>query len=299
MTANPYQDESPDVRYERLCQLADATPPPRTSFAKRILALVCMALVIGFILLPVLYSISTSLKPRSDIALGTFWPVNPTLDNWLSAFDIFPLASFIRNSVIAAGCSALVTLALTGPATYAMVRLGAGRKFLPDFTIATYIAPPIVALLPLFIMLQKLSLTDSLLGMTIVYSLMNIPVAFWLLRGFVAELPKSIDEAAWLDGAGYWRTFFSINLPLLLPGLIATGLICAILSFNEFLFASAMTFSPDSRTLPVGISLFQGERFVNFGQMAAASLAGMIPVYFIAIIVQKWLIGGLAHGSVK
>jgi len=93
--------------------------------------------------------------------------------------------------------------------------------------------------------------------------------------------------------------FLTITVPLLLPAFVATGLICAVLAFNEFIFASTMTFSPDSRTLTVGISLFQGERFVNFGQMAAASLTGMIPVYFIAMFVQKWLIGGLAQGSIK
>ena len=299
MTDQAYDYETTAERYARLSVLAEKAPHHETSRFNRVLAWIALAIVIAIILLPILYTVSTSLKPRSDVALGTFWPVNPTFENWTKAFEIVPLTSFIRNSLVAAVVSAIITLMLTAPATYAMVRLGVGRRFLPDFTVATYIAPPIVALLPLFILLQRLSLTNSLLGMTLVYSLMNIPVAFWLLRGFVAELPRSVDEAAWLDGAGYWRTFLSINLPLLLPAFIATGLICAILAFNEFLFASAMTFGPESRTLTVGISLFQGERFVNFGQMAAASLAGMIPVYFVAVLVQKWLIGGLAHGSVK
>ena len=292
-----YEGESPEARYARLAALAEA--PPHRRKGPGLLAWVALAIVVGLILLPILYSLATSLKPRSEIALGTFWPAQPTTDNWIAAFQTLPLTAFIRNSILAAFFSALLTLALTVPATFAMVRLGVGRKFLPDFTVATYLAPPIVALLPLFILLQRLQLTDSLIGMTLVYGLMNIPVAFWLLRGFVAEIPRSVDEAAWLDGASYWRSFLTVTVPLLSPAFIATGLICAVLAFNEFLFASTMTFSPGSRTLTVGISLFQGERFVNFGQMAAASLSGMIPIYLIAVLVQKWLIGGLAHGSVK
>lgn len=295
-----YRDETAQQRYQRLSQLKSTAS--RNNWRQRFAhfgGLLVIAATLLMVLVPVLFTLSTSLKPRSEIAQGLFWPEAASLDNWSAAFGSLPLVDFISNSVLCAVLSATLTLIITTPATYAMAKLGVGKKFLPDFTVATFVAPPIVALLPLFIMLQKLSLTNSVWGLTLVYGLMNIPVAFWLMRGFVSDIPRSIDEAAWLDGAGYWRTFMSINLPLLVPGFIATGLICAILSFNEFLFASAMTFGPESRTLTVGISLFQGERFVNFGQMAAASLSGMIPVYFLAIVVQKWLIGGLAQGSIK
>lgn len=299
-SAEIYANETQEQRTARLLELARApTQPRRKSPIMRFLPWIAIAVVVGVVLLPILYSLATSFKPRGEITAGTFWPTEPTLENWGTAFTAFPLAAFIRNSMIGSVFSALLTLLITVPATYSMVKLGVGRKFLPDFTVATYVAPPVVALVPLFILLQKVELTNSIWGLTLVYGLMNIPVAFWLLRGFIAEIPRSIDEAAWLDGAGYWRTLVTMNLPLLTPAFIATGLICAILSFNEFLFASAMTFGPESRTLTVGISLFQGERFVNFGQMAAASLSGMIPVYFLAILLQKWLVGGLAHGSVK
>jgi multiple sugar transport system permease protein len=161
------------------------------------------------------------------------------------------------------------------------------------------VAPPVVALIPLFFLMQSVHLIDSIAGLALVYGIMNIPVAFWLLRSFVRAIPDEIDEAAWIDGASYWRTLVRIALPLLLPGIVATALICIILSYNELLFASAMTFSEGSRTITVGMSLFQGERLVNFGQMAAASFAGMVPVYVIAVFFQRYLIGGLTHGSVK
>jgi multiple sugar transport system permease protein len=206
---------------------------------------------------------------------------------------------FLRNSFVAALLSVAITIVIAVPGTYAMVRLRAGAWFLPDLTLASYVAPPIVAVIPLFFLLQALRLTDTIWGLSFIYGLMNTPVAFWLMRGFVRHIPEEIDEAAWIDGAGYWRTMLVIVVPLLAPGMVATALICMILSYNEFLFASAMTFSPASRTLTVGISLFQGERLVNFGQMAAASLAGSIPVYLIAVLFQRWLIGGLVSGGVK
>ena len=135
--------------------------------------------------------------------------------------------------------------------------------------------------------------------MILVYGLMNAPVAYWLLRGFAKKIPAELDEAAWLDGAGFVTTFFAIDLPLLVPGMVATGLISLILAYNEFLFASL--FAPDDavRGLTVAISLFQGDRFVNFGQMAVASLVGILPVYLIALFFQNSLVGGLTAGSVK
>ncbi len=160
-------------------------------------------------------------------------------------------------------------------------------------------APPVVALLPLFFLMRWLGLLNSIPGMIIVYGIMNIPVAYWLLRGFVTRIPLALDEAAWIDGAGYLRTFFWIDLPLLSPGLVAAGIVSLILAYNEFLFASLFAPGDSVRGLTVAISLFQGDRFVNFGQMAVASLAGIAPIYLIAFFFQNRLLGGLTAGSVR
>jgi multiple sugar transport system permease protein len=263
------------------------------------LARLWLALAIAFFVLPILYLLSTSFKAPDDVLQGRFFPNDPSLANYPAAFGHVPVASMIRNSVIVSILSAAITLFLTVPATYAMVKLGFMRTIIPNITLASYVAPPVVALIPLFFLMQSVHLIDSIAGLALVYGIMNIPVAFWLLRSFVRAIPDEIDEAAWMDGASYWRTLVRIALPLLLPGIVATALICIILSYNELLFASAMTFSESSRTITVGMSLFQGERLVNFGQMAAASFAGMVPVYVIAVFFQRYLIGGLTHGSVK
>ncbi len=140
---------------------------------------------------------------------------------------------------------------------------------------------------------------DSVVGLGLIEGLMLTPVAVWLLDSFFRAIPAEIDEAAALDGCGPLRTLWSVILPLTAPGIVAVAIIVFILVYNDFLIPLLLTQSVDSQTLPVGIALMQGGREVMFGQMAAASLAGLIPVYLLALFLQKWLIGGLTQGSVK
>ena len=170
---------------------------------------------------------------------------------------------------------------------------------MPQAILSSYIAPPVVPLIPLFFLLRSVGLINTRIGLIIVEAIINVAVAFWLLAPFVRRMPVEIEEAAALDGAGRLRILLSIVLPVIAPGVAATTLIVIVLCYNEFLFASSFTFSDATRTLTVGLSLFQGDRLVNFGQMAVASLAGVAPVYLLALFAQRWLVDGLAHGGVK
>lgn len=154
-------------------------------------------------------------------------------------------------------------------------------------------------MLPLFYLLKFAGLINTVWGLALVYGFMNVPVALWLLAPFVSQVPAEIEEAARLDGASAFGIFRFVVLPLVSHGVAATYIIVIILAYNEFLLASVLTFNEDARTLTVGISLFQGERLQNFGQMAAASLAGVVPIYLIALIAQRWLVDGLTAGAVK
>jgi multiple sugar transport system permease protein len=153
-----------------------------------------------------------------------------------------------------------------------------------------------VPLIPLFFLAKWSGLIHTLPGLIICYGLLNIPVGLWLLTGFIERIPEEIEEAAAIDGASVVRTLGQIVVPLMLPGIVSTGLICVILNYNEFLFAFFFT-GNTTRTLPIGIALFQGERLVDFGQMAVASLIGVLPIYVTAIFAQKWLVGGLTTGA--
>ncbi|RJG47348.1 carbohydrate ABC transporter permease [Mesorhizobium sp. DCY119] len=268
---------------------------PAWRYAFRVGAL---SVALGFFFLPIVFLFSTSFKSPDQVLLGTFFPAEPGLDNWTKAFEIVDLTGYVWRSLLISVASAILTLLIAVPAAYAVVRLQVGAA-LGSITLGSYIAPPVVALLPLFFLLRKLELLNSFPGMILVYGLMNAPVAYWLMRGFIKEVPRALDEAAWIDGAGYLKTFLVIDLPLLVPSMISTALIAGILAYNEFLFASAFAQNPSVRGLTVGISLFQGERLVNFGQMAVASIAGIVPIYLIALLMQNRLVGGLTAGAVK
>ena len=255
--------------------------------------------VLAFFLVPVLYLASTSLKPKDDVLSGSFLPRELLWRNWTDAYQRIDLLLFLRNSAVAAGLSALLTLLIAVPATYAMVRHRVGGKLLPSAVLSSYLAPPVVAVLPLFYLLKGTRLIDTLHGLAIVYALMNAPVAVWLLDSFFRQVPREIEEAALVDGTGILGTLIRIVVPLVAPGIVAAAILCLILAYNEFLFALVFTFHPGTQTLPVGIALFQGDRLVNFGQMAAASLSGIAPVYVVALFFQRWLIKGLTSGAVK
>ena len=259
--------------------------------------------VLGFVLLfflaPIAYLALVSLKPQPEVLSGQLLPSRIAWENWPNAFGTVDVLLFLRNSVVVAGLSAALTMLLAVPAVYAMVRFRTGGSFLRSVVLSSYVAPPIVAIIPLFYLLKWGQLIDTLPGLALVHGLANLPVAVWLLESFVREVPGDIEEASWVDGAGRFGTLMRIVLPLIVPGLVAVAIICLILSYNEFLFALVLTYRPQTQTLPVGIALFQGDRLVQFGQMAAASLTGMIPVYLVALFFQRGLIRGLTSGAIR
>lgn len=258
-----------------------------------------LTLVLVFFLTPIVYLTLVSLTPQPEVLSGQIIPSRIAWENWPNAFDSVQVTLFLRNSIIVAALSALVTMGIAVPATYAMVRFRTGGSFLRSAVLSSYVAPPIVAVIPLFFLLKTTSLIDTLPGLALVHALANLPVAIWLLDSFVREIPVDLEEASWVDGNGRFGTLLRIVLPLLTPGLVAVAIICIILSYNEFLFALVMTYRPETQTLPVGIALFQGDRLVQFGQMAAASLTGMIPIYVVALFFQRGLVRGLTMGAVK
>lgn len=260
---------------------------------------VAIAAVLAFFTFPVLFMALVSLKGQADISTGDIFPTTLFWQNYPDAFKAITLDKYLRNSAIVATFGAALTILIAVPATHAIVRFRLGRGWLPAVILGTYIAPPIVALFPLFYLLRNLGLVNTHLGLILVYGVMNLPVAFWLLSSFVRRLPVELEEAARVDGVRYFRVLRSVVIPLLMPGIASTAIICLILSYNEFLFASFLARSADTQTVPVGLSLFQGDRQLRFGQVAVASLAAMLPVYLLAVFFQRWLLRGLTSGAVK
>jgi len=244
-----------------------------------------------------LYLLSVSLMGRGETVAGVLVTSDPQWSNWTQTLTDSTLPRAVVNSVAAATAGALVSLALALPGAWAVARFRTGGRTLSSTLLSPWLLPPIVAVVPLLSLLRVLQLNNTLAGLALVYALVNVPVAVWLLEGFVRRLPVEIEEAARLDGAGTLRTLTAIVTPLLAPALVAVGIIVAILNYNEFLLATFLTQSAESQTVPVALSLFYGDRTPHFGKIAAASIIGVVPVFALAVLFQRWLVGGLTAGA--
>ncbi|GGF29399.1 ABC transporter permease [Microbacterium sorbitolivorans] len=274
---------------ERLA--ADGRPSSRVATGWLIAALVAS-------LVPILYLVSVSFMSQGEVAAGRLIPTRPTLGAWTRAFS-GPVPIAIVNSLVVSVISTVVSLALALPAAWAIVRFRTGGRLLAGTFLAPWLLPPIVAIVPLFMLLRILGLNNTLTGLTLLYAIMNVGLAVWLLEGFVRRLPIELEEAARLDGAGEFGVLTRIIVPLTGPALVAVGAILVILSYNEYLFAAFVTQSEQSRTVPVVISLMLSERIQDFGRVAAASLLGAVPPLAVAAILQKRLVEGLTSGALK
>lgn len=259
---------------------------------------------IGFltaILIPILFIATTSIKIPLEIRLsGAILPRGGvTTENWVKAFRNVPLARYLFNSTVTAIFSTMITLIIAVPTIYTIIRFKTGGPVLPMIVLGTYMMPPIVVTVPIFAIVRTLGLTDTLIGLIFIHSMMNIPLAVWLLDSYIRNIPLELEHAAWVDGYGIFETLIKIVVPLIKPGILATGVVCLIMSWNEFLFALILTYSEASRTFPIGISQYIGEHGMQFGEMSAAALAGIIPIYILVFIFSKNLIEGLGRSGVK
>jgi multiple sugar transport system permease protein len=270
----------------------------RPLLGRRPVTWVALVVIAGVALIPIGYLVSLSLRPPSDVLNSSLLPGEWTTSNFVKVFDTIALGTMLQNSWVSAVGASLLAVVIAVPAAYFTARRFNGERLL-TVLLASYCAPPIVAIIPLFFLLRHLGLTNDVLGLIVVNGVANVPVAAWLLDGFVRRIPVEIDEAAVVDGLSVAGAFRKAILPLLWPGIVAALLVVFFLSYNDFLFAVYLAVTKESQTLTVGLSLFQGDRNVQFGQQAAAGLLGILPVYALALLAQRYLVGGLSTGATK
>lgn len=271
----------------------------RVNVPQILLTLIVIALLL-FTLIPILYMVTTSLKEPIEIRRsGAFFPETVTDINWIRAYRNVPVHIYLGNSTFVAIASALFAVSIGIPISYVIARFNFGGSFVKNWILGTYITPPIVISIPIFLMFRTVGMLDSKLGLSIMHGVAALPVAVWLLENFIRKVPRDIDEAAWIDGLGYFGTLVRIIVPVILPGLIATFIICMVLSWNEFLFALILTYTRNAQTFPIGISNYIGEHGQQFGEMSAAALGGLVPIYLLAFFFQRYLVQGLSSGTVK
>ena len=252
---------------------------------------------------PTVWIFLTSIKTEADIYA---WPLqylpDPiTLQNYLNILRDTPeLLLYILNSLIVATTATVVILAFGGLAAYSLGRLTyRGRPLILILILAVSMFPPLALLPALFSMFLDLGLINSYSGLIIGHTGLYLPIAVWILSNFFQTVPREIEDAARVDGASSLRIFWQIILPLSVPGLISTGLIVFIFSWNEFPLSLVLMSDNFMRTAPVGISLFPGEYAFPWEIITAATMLTILPILVISGVFQDRLIGGLTAGSGK
>jgi len=205
------------------------------------------------------------------------------------------------NSVVVALASTALVILIAIPAAYVLARLkGAIRVAGVGWILVSQVFPVILIILPLFLILRTMNLTDSLVGLTLVHTTYTLPFALWMLQGYVAGIPTELEEAGSMDGASRLSVLRRIVFPLLAPGIVATAMFSFVSSWNEFFFALVLLQSPENYTLPITLTSFiGGEGKVALGPLAAGSFLAAIPSIVFFSIMQKKLTGGLMAGAVK
>lgn len=275
----------------------------RVSTAGRTGQYVALAAYMVFLGFPLLWLLSTAFKSTKEIALGatSLIPKAPTLSNFSAAIDKADLLQASLNSLQVAIGTTILTVLLALPAAYGLARFRTVlRPVTMGWVLVSQVFPTILVIIPLFLILKQFQLVDSLVGLTIVYVVFTMPFCLWMLMGFVSNIPRELEEAAAIDGAGRLRILVSIVFPLLRPGVVATALFAFISSWNEFLFALVLMQTPDKVTLPLTLSRFVGaEGQVQLGALAAAALLATIPSLLFFALIQRRLTSGLLSGAVK
>jgi len=253
-----------------------------------------------FFMFPIYWMIVTSLKETVDIfAVPPKWIFKISFDNYLHIIsDDSGFLYKILNSTITSILNSIFTLLLAVPAAYSMSRYKTGGINLLMWFLSIRMIPPIVGAIPLFIIFSKLGLVDTFITLPILYIIINLPFAVWMIKSFIDEIPKEIDESAYVDGCSTTGVIIKIIMPLIRPGILATLVFCFIMAWNEFLIAYIFT-RRDAITAPVGVARFITERQILWGYITAgATLASIVPITLL-FIFQKNLIRGLTLGAVK
>ena len=275
---------------------------------EQVLTYIAAIVVFIVIVAPLAWLFISSISTQNELlSVPIHWiPEQPTFERYQQVIyatgtDVAAVfrRSMINSFIVATGVTALC-LSFGTLAAYSFARMSnAGHGPLINVVLFAYMIPAIMLVVPLYSVLQSLGLINTLTGLILVYSALIMPFAIWVMRGFFQTIPRELEEAAMTDGATRLMALVRIVLPISLPGLVATGLLCFLMSWEEFLIALIFTSSPSAKTIPVAIAEFTGRHAIDFGMMATGGMIAAIPPVLIAIVFQRYLVSGLTSGAVK
>jgi len=267
---------------------------------------VLRALAAGIVVIngffPALWILLTSLKTEAELVAKpiTYWPHNPTLQNYVQAFADQPLLRYLGNSALVAVGSTVVSLLVAALAAYAIARLNLKRRqLILTCIVASSMFPLVTLLVPIFETLRTLGLLNTYTALIIPYTVLNLPVCTLVLVSFFQSIPKDLENAAMIDGCTRLGALWRVVVPLAAPGVFTAGILAFVNAWDEFLLALSLNASAGMRTLPVGITLYQGEFSFPWPIISAALIVAIVPVAVLIALFQERVVGGLTQGGLK
>lgn len=268
----------------------------------KIAIIVLCAIVAVVCLFPYFWMFTTSTREAAEVLTNPprLWPNHLTLKNYYNVLFNTEIPRYFLNSFMVSLFSTLVCVFISALAGFALAWFPfRGKNFWGIFILCSQMVPGIAILLPLYLLADKLYLTNSRFGLAIIYQILVVPFCTWMLRGFFATIPHEIDEAAQIDGCTRFGAFLKIVLPISAPGIFVTMMFSWMVTWEEFLFAVTFTRSKYSRTIPIGIDSFMGEFYVDWGGIMASCILMSLPIVILFFFIQDKYIQGIAGGAVK
>lgn len=280
--------------------------PTTASRLRKLLRLVLLyavvVLVVSIVALPVLWALFSSFKPKPDL-FGVpvkIWPSGFTLDNYIVTFETTDVPLYLRNSIITAVGATTITVFVSSLAAYSLSRFPfRGRTLIARSVLLGYMLPGILLSVPYFLMFNRLHLINTFWGLMLAHAAMSLPFAVWLLWTFFQTIPQDIEDAGKIDGAGRVRLLGSIFFPLAAPGIVASGIITFIFSWNDYLFASVIASANKVQTLSLGVAMMASRDYLRWEVMLSSVGLIILTVFILLLVFQKYLLEGFSAAFLK
>ena len=253
---------------------------------------------------PLYWLLVTALKGEGELyqATPSLYPLEPTLAAFSSVLVTRGFLGLLRNSIVVCGATVLLVLAIGFAVTYPITRLKVSRRLrvgVLNWALSLRFLPPVAVVVPYFAIVRGLGLYDRRLALVLIYTVLNLPFSIWMLKGFLAEIPLEIEEAAFVDGASRWVAFRRVLLPLAAPGILASGVIIFAFAWSEFLFALILTASPRAQTFPVGVQGLVTQFEIIWNDMAAAGAIALAVPLGLMVVARRYVLAGLTFGVIR
>ena len=268
----------------------------RAAFAR----VLTIGLFVIFVLVPLYWVVITSIKPSSDyLTTPPVWfPAQPTIVHYTAALFSYRGLQGLINSLIIASAATLLSTGLGTMVAYSLARFNTGGQRLALWVLSQRFLPPVAIVLPIFLLFRTWGLYDTLTGLILAYTFMTLPLSVWMMFAYFRQLPKSLEEAAWVDGLSRWQTFWMVATPLAAPGVAAAAVFVFIAVWTEFFFALILT-SRHAFTLPTIFRAFLGFQGAQYGEACALAATSLVPSIVLGMLVQRHLVRGLTLGAIR